>query len=76
MGQSEYELIRYENIRHMQIFVVAISFRNAHIHRAWELGLVLEGSAQIRLKDRCLTAICCCSIPISPMRSPAPPLSR
>ena len=56
MGQSEYELIRYENIRHMQIFVVAISFRNAHIHRAWELGLVLEGSAQIRLKDRCLTA--------------------
>lgn len=51
MGQSEYELIRYEKIRHLQIFVVAISFRNAHIHRAWELGLVLEGQANICLKD-------------------------
>lgn len=55
MGQSEYELIRYEKIRHMQIFIVCISFRNAHLHRAWELGLVLEGSARIRLKDESFT---------------------
>lgn len=55
MGESEYELIRYENVRHLQIFVVAISFRNAHIHRAWELGLVLEGEANIRMKDSSFT---------------------
>lgn len=55
MGQSEYELIRYEQIRHLQIFVTSISFRNAHIHRAWELGLVLEGDAAIRTKDDTFT---------------------
>ncbi|MCC8129820.1 MAG: AraC family transcriptional regulator [Clostridiales bacterium] len=51
MGQSEYEFIHYETMRHLQCFVNCISFRNAHIHRAWELGLVLEGSARIRLKE-------------------------
>lgn len=56
MGQSEYELIRYEKIRHMQIFIVCIHFRNAHVHRAWELALVLEGRASIRLKDQSFTA--------------------
>lgn len=56
MWQSEYELIRYEKIRHMQIFIVCIYFRNAHTHRAWELALVLEGKASIRLKDRSFTA--------------------
>lgn len=57
MGQSEYELIRYDKIRHMQIFIVCITFRNAHIHRAWELGLVLEGRARIRLKDESFTIV-------------------
>ncbi len=51
MGQSEYEFIHYETMRHLQCFVNCISFRNAHIHRAWELGLVLEGSARIRMKE-------------------------
>lgn len=56
MGQSEYELIRYEKIRHMQIFIVFIHARSAHVHRAWELALVLEGRASIRLRDRTYTA--------------------
>lgn len=56
MGQSEYELIRYEKIRHMQIFIVFIHSRSAHVHRAWELALVLEGRASIRLKDESFTA--------------------
>lgn len=56
MGQSEYELIRYERIRHMQIFITCIRFRDFHLHRAWELALVLEGRATIRLKDECFTA--------------------
>ncbi|MGM9537752.1 MAG: helix-turn-helix domain-containing protein [Candidatus Onthomonas sp.] len=56
MGQSEYELIRYETIRHMQIFIVFIHSRSAHVHRAWELALVLEGRASIRLKDKTLLA--------------------
>ncbi|MCC8181902.1 MAG: AraC family transcriptional regulator [Clostridiales bacterium] len=51
MGQSEYEMIHYETMRHLQCFIVCINFRNAHIHRAWELGLVLEGSARIRMKE-------------------------
>ncbi len=52
MEKSEYELIRYERIPHLHLFIVSISFRNAHIHRAWELGLVLEGRACVRLRDR------------------------
>ncbi len=51
MGKSEYELIHYETMRHLQCFIICISFRNAHIHRAWELGLMLEGSARIRMRD-------------------------
>ena len=52
MKQNEYERIRYERIPHLHLFIVSISFRNAHLHRAWELGLVLKGRGRVRLRER------------------------
>ncbi len=54
MQQNEYEWIRYERIPRLHLFIVSIDFRNAHLHRAWELGLVLKGRGRVRLRERTL----------------------
>jgi len=48
---SELEVIRYETIRHLHIFLVNILFRNMHEHSDFELSVILRGSARIRGRD-------------------------
>ncbi len=46
--QSEFEVIRYDKMRHLHIFLVNILFRNMHEHSDFELDIILKGSAKIR----------------------------
>ena len=45
---SEFEVIRYEKLRHLHIFLVNVLFRNMHEHSDFELNIVLKGSAVVR----------------------------
>lgn len=47
--REEYEIVAYPKLDHVRASIVRIISRNTHAHRAYELGLVLEGSAQVRL---------------------------
>ena len=48
--QSEFEVIRYDKMSHLHIFLVNILFRNMHEHSDFELDLILKGSAKIRCR--------------------------
>ena len=40
---SELEIVRYPKISNVNIFIVAMEYRTPHLHRDFELNLVLEG---------------------------------
>ena len=50
--RKEYEIVDYPKLDHVRSSIVRIVSRNTHAHRAYELGLVLEGSAQVRLGSK------------------------
>lgn len=50
--REEYEVVAYPKLQYVRGSIVEIISRNTHAHRAYELGLVLEGAAQVRLGHR------------------------
>ena len=44
---SEYEHVAYPKLNHVKIGFVEIGFRNPHIHRELEMGVVLDGAARM-----------------------------
>lgn len=50
MQKSEFEVVRYEKMRHLHIFLVNVLFRNMHEHSDFELNMVLKGSGKIRCR--------------------------
>lgn len=48
LQKTELEVIRYEKMRHLHIFLVNVLFRNMHEHSDFELDMVLRGSAVVR----------------------------
>lgn len=42
----EQEMIRYDRVRHINVYISKISFLSEHMHGSFELSYVLEGSAQ------------------------------
>lgn len=55
MEQNNFEVIHYPKIRHITSFLITIRFRSFHVHNELELFTVLDGSATIQLKDRCVS---------------------
>ena len=53
--KEEYEVLAYPKLQHINGNIVHIINRNAHVHRALELGLVLEGEGLVRLDERDFT---------------------
>lgn len=51
---SELQIIRYEKIRYLSVFLVGIIFRNMHEHGNFELDLVISGTGRMNLRDQCL----------------------
>lgn len=51
MPNNEYEIITYPRIKHLNMFLVRVTYRNFHVHREFELCLVLNGQASVRLND-------------------------
>ncbi len=49
--KKEYEVIHHAKIKHLNAFVINISYRNFHMHSDFELLLVLEGSGRIQIKN-------------------------
>jgi len=49
---EEYEVLAYPKLNHVRASIVHIINRNTHVHRALELGLVLEGDAIVRVDER------------------------
>ena len=49
---EEYEVLAYPKLNHIRGRIVHIINRNTHVHRALELGLVLEGDATVRVDER------------------------
>ncbi len=50
--KEEYEVLAYPKLQHINGNIVHIINRNAHVHRALELGLVLEGEGMVHLDER------------------------
>jgi len=50
--KEEYEVLAYPRLQHVNGNIVHIINRNAHVHRALELGLVLEGDGVVHLDER------------------------
>lgn len=48
---NQYEIIVYPKMHHVVVRIVGIVYRSFHAHRDMELGLILEGEAQITLKS-------------------------
>lgn len=44
----EHEMIRYDRVRHINVYIRKIHFLQEHMHGSFELSYVLEGSAQCR----------------------------
>ena len=49
--KEEYEVITYPKLRHVSANAVQVVNRNTHVHRAMEIGLVLEGDGVMRVND-------------------------
>ncbi len=49
--KEEYEIVAYPKLHHVQASIVQIVNRNTHVHQALELGLALEGDAQVRVGE-------------------------
>ena len=49
--QSEFEVIRYDKMRHLHVFLVSVLFRNMHEHSDFELDIILKGSAIVRCRS-------------------------
>lgn len=45
----EFEIVSHSQFRHLNIFLVQLVSRSAHIHRETELGLVLEGRVELQI---------------------------
>ena len=48
----DYDVLDFPKMRHVIVGVVQIINRNTHVHKALELGLVLEGDAVVRVNDK------------------------
>lgn len=46
---NEFEVVLYERLRHISVFLNRVTYRNFHIHGAFELLLVLEGRGEISI---------------------------
>lgn len=51
LRKEEYEVVGYPKLTHVRANVVQIVNRNAHVHRAMELGLTLSGDGVVRISD-------------------------
>lgn len=49
--RKEYEFIHHSKIKHLNAFVINITYRNFHMHSDFELLFILEGSGKIHLKN-------------------------
>lgn len=46
-SKNEYEVVDYNDLADIKIFLVCLSYRNPHIHREFELCRVLSGSVRV-----------------------------
>jgi len=44
---NEFEIVRYPKIKNLNIFIVEMEYRTLHIHRDFELNLILDGHMTI-----------------------------
>ena len=49
--KEEYEIVVYPKLHHVRSSIVQIVNRNAHVHQALELGLVLAGEGSVRIDN-------------------------
>lgn len=52
---DEYEVVMYPKLNHVRISMVHIVCRNQHVHRELEMGLVLDGCADVHVNNRLFT---------------------
>jgi len=46
--KNEYEIVPYSKLRHINIFLINITYRNYHMHNEIEIFAVIKGTATIR----------------------------
>lgn len=49
--KNEYEIVPHSKLRHINVFVIEINYRNFHMHSDFELIIVIEGKGYIKLKN-------------------------
>lgn len=56
MSESEHSIIKYSKINHLKFYIISIRYRYPHLHNAFELSIILDGTLQLKLNNRILTA--------------------
>jgi AraC-like DNA-binding protein/mannose-6-phosphate isomerase-like protein (cupin superfamily) len=54
--ENEFEIIRYPKINNVNLFIVAMEYRTPHLHRDFEVDLVLEGQLTLLSNNERYTA--------------------
>ena len=55
--RNELEIVRHSKLSHVNMFVVAMEYRTPHLHRDFELFLILEGHLTLLSKGNSYTAL-------------------
>ena len=50
---TEYEIVKHPRIKHLNPFLVNLTYRNSHLHNDFELCLLLEGELTVHSKKEC-----------------------
>lgn len=56
MAENEHSIIQYPKINHIKFYIVSIHYRYPHLHNAFELNLILQGSLKMKISEEVFVA--------------------
>lgn len=56
MGENEHSIIQYPKINHVKFYIVSIRYRYPHLHNAFELSLILQGTLRMKISEEVIVA--------------------
>lgn len=64
--KNEFEIVEHSYIKYLNVFLVNMNYRNPHLHREFELILVLDGNITIESKQESYNLSSGCSVLFNP----------
>ena len=64
--KNEFEIVEHSHIKYLNVFLVDMNYRSPHLHREFELILVLDGNVAIKSKQESYNLSSGCSVIFNP----------